>query len=180
MVLTKDTAYTLCCETAPIVSRDRKRLQAALRLPPGSTAGKATTGRQDCADMAQWKFVGGQAETPVAHWGEGPQSCALLAQTARRKSGVSTETGEAPSGQGAMTENIGIIRGRSNADRRDVSPVESCPTFAPGCQPEARRRTVPISLSKSTGLVRCSEKPAARLREMSSSEPYPLTATAGT
>jgi hypothetical protein len=34
-----------------------------------------------------------------------------------------TETDEAPAWQGATTENIGNIRGRSNAARRDASSV---------------------------------------------------------
>src|SRR5512138_580911 len=36
----------------------------------------------------------------------------------------STEGGEAPGWQGATTENIGNMRGRSNAARRDASPAE--------------------------------------------------------
>jgi hypothetical protein len=36
----------------------------------------------------------------------------------------STEGGEAPGWQGATTENIGNMRGRSNAARRDASSAE--------------------------------------------------------
>jgi len=36
----------------------------------------------------------------------------------------SIEGGEAPGWQGATTENIGNMRGRSNAARRDASPAE--------------------------------------------------------
>jgi len=36
----------------------------------------------------------------------------------------STEGGEAPGWQGATTEHIGNMRGRSNAARRDASPAE--------------------------------------------------------
>src|SRR5262245_46123622 len=36
----------------------------------------------------------------------------------------STEGGEAPGWQGATTENIGNMGGRSNAARRDASPAE--------------------------------------------------------
>ena len=35
-----------------------------------------------------------------------------------------TETGEAPAWQGVTTENIGHIRPRNNADRRDAPSVE--------------------------------------------------------
>src|SRR5439155_7753950 len=44
-----------------------------------------------------------------------------------------TETGEAPRGQGATTENTGCIRGRSNAAPGDASPVECSQTFTTGC-----------------------------------------------
>jgi len=40
-----------------------------------------------------------------------------------------TETDEAPGWQGATTENIGNIRRRSNAVRRDASLVECSVTF---------------------------------------------------
>jgi hypothetical protein len=43
-----------------------------------------------------------------------------------------TETGEAPAWQGATTENIGTMRGRSNAAGRDASPVESSGSFTTG------------------------------------------------
>jgi len=44
-----------------------------------------------------------------------------------------TETGEAPRWQGAMTENIGNIRGKSNAASEDASPVECSQTLGRGC-----------------------------------------------
>jgi hypothetical protein len=43
-----------------------------------------------------------------------------------------TETDEAPVWQGATTENIGNIRGRSNDARRDASSVECSGTFTTG------------------------------------------------
>ena len=43
-----------------------------------------------------------------------------------------TETGEAPAWQGATRENSGHIRLRSNAARRDASPVECRGTFTTG------------------------------------------------
>ncbi len=43
-----------------------------------------------------------------------------------------TETDEAPAWQGATTENIGNMRGRSNAARRDASSGECSGTFITG------------------------------------------------
>jgi len=43
-----------------------------------------------------------------------------------------TETSEAPGWQGATTKNIGNIRRRSNAARRDASPVECSGTPTAG------------------------------------------------
>jgi hypothetical protein len=44
-----------------------------------------------------------------------------------------TETGEAPRGQGATTENTGCIRRRSNAAPGDASPGECNQSFTTGC-----------------------------------------------
>jgi hypothetical protein len=44
-----------------------------------------------------------------------------------------TESGDAPAWQGATTENIGNILGRSNAARRDAAPVECSGSFITGC-----------------------------------------------
>ena len=44
-----------------------------------------------------------------------------------------TETGEAPGDPGARRANIGNIQPTSNAERRDVSPVECSGTFTTGC-----------------------------------------------
>ena len=48
------------------------------------------------------------------------------------KVACSTETGEAPAGQGATRKNSEPIRPRSNAARRDASPVEYRGTFTTG------------------------------------------------
>jgi len=52
--------------------------------------------------------------------GHPPKALLELLSSTRR----STEGGEVPGRQGATTENIGQMRGRSNAARRDASPAE--------------------------------------------------------
>src|SRR6266540_3796588 len=50
--------------------------------------------------------------------------CQRVQLVSRLRSSLSTEGGEAPGWQGAMSEHIGNIRTMSNAARRDASPAE--------------------------------------------------------